>query len=346
MNLYSGAMADPRRVIIVGSGPAGLTAALYTGRANLKPLLFAGPSLSEPPLPPGGQLMLTTEVENYPGFPHGIQGPELMDHFRKQAERFGTDVLDQTVEAVDFSRRPFRVQSDGTWHEAHAVIVSTGASPRLLGLESEKRLFNRGVSSCATCDGAFFKGKEVAVMGGGDSAMEEANFLTRLCSKVTVVHRSENFRASKIMVERARKNPKIAWKTNRVVKEFLGDKKLSGVLLTDVATKKDEELKVDGAFIAIGHVPNTQIFRDFLACEETGYLMTAPALALEAAQGKRKADEALLGIWKRHATATSVPGVFACGDVQDHVYRQAVTSAGSGCMAAIDAERFLESQGR
>ncbi len=338
-------MADARRVIIIGSGPAGLTAALYTGRADLKPLLFAGPSLSNPPLPPGGQLMLTTEVENYPGFPEGVQGPELMDRFRKQAERFGAEILDQSVEKVDFSRRPFRVESDGVWHEGLSVIVSTGASPRLLGLESEKRLFNRGVSSCATCDGAFFKGKEVAVMGGGDSAMEEANFLTRLCSKVTVIHRSDNFRASKIMVERARKNPKIGWKTGRVVKEFLGDKKLSGILLTDVATKKDEELKVDGAFVAIGHVPNTQIFREFLACEETGYLLTAPALALEAARGKRQADEATLAFWKRHATATSVRGVFAGGDVQDHVYRQAVTSAGSGCAAAIDAERFLEAEG-
>ncbi len=338
-------MADPRRVIIVGSGPAGLTAALYTGRANLKPLVFAGPSLSSPPLPPGGQLMLTTEVENYPGFPEGVHGPELMDRFRKQAERFGAEILDQTVEKVDFSRRPFRVESDGVWHEAHTVILSTGASPRLLGLESEKRLFNRGVSSCATCDGAFFKGKEVAVMGGGDSAMEEANFLTRLCTKVTVIHRSDTFRASKIMVERARKNPKISWKTNRVVKEFLGDKKLSGILLTDVATRKDEELKVDGAFVAIGHVPNTQIVREFLACEETGYLLTAPALLAEAAAGKRKADPETLAFWKRHVSATSVPGVFAGGDVQDHVYRQAVTSAGSGCAAAIDAERFLEAQG-
>lgn len=302
-------------VIIIGSGPAGLTAAIYAARANMNPLMIEGYEV-------GGQLMTTTEVENYPGFTHGIQGPELMSVTRAQAERFGTRFITKNVTKVDFSSRPFKVWVDQDLYQAHSVIVSTGATAKYLGLENEKRLLGRGVSACATCDGAFFKNQPVAVVGGGDTAMEETNFLTRFASKVFLIHRSEEFRASKIMLERVRKNPKVEFIMNTVVSDVLGDKGVNALKLKNAKTGKESTLEVQGIFIAIGHKPNTDLFKGILEMNEVGYLITRPK-----------------------NTYTSIEGVFAAGDVQDPIYRQAITAAGTGCMAAIDAERWLEHQG-
>lgn len=305
------------KVIIIGSGPAGYTAALYAGRANLNPVIFEG-------MQPGGQLTITTEVENYPGFEHGIQGPELMDVMRKQAERFGAKSFFKEVTAVDFSKRPFVIKSYDEVYTADSVIVSTGASARLLGIESESKYMGHGVSACATCDGFFFKNLKVIVVGGGDTAMEEANFLTKFASEVIVIHRRDEFRASKIMTERVQKNSKIKLMTSKVIKEVLGKeengrKTMTGVILEDTKDHSTQELEADGLFIAIGHKPNTDIFKGILEMDETGYLKV-----------------------KSGSTYTNVEGVFAAGDVADKVYRQAITAAGSGCMAALDAERWLE----
>jgi thioredoxin reductase (NADPH) len=306
------------RVAIIGSGPAGWTAALYASRAELEPVVIEGPQ-------PGGQLTITTEVENYPGFVDGIQGPDLMDVFRNQAKRFGTDVLLDTVTDIDFSARPFRLTLDaGGFLTADAVIISSGASAKLLGIPSETRLMGHGVSACATCDGFFFKGKEVVVVGGGDTAMEEATFLTKFATKVTIIHRSEQFRASKIMLERARMNPKIAWELNATISEVHGDpgKGIDAVTLTDTKTGTARRFSTQGVFIAIGHSPNTALFKGKLEMNEVGYLKV------------------------RHpSTRTSIEGVFAAGDVADPTYRQAVSAAGEGCKAAIDAERWLAHHG-
>ena len=306
-------MDDVRNVIIIGGGPAGYTAALYAARANLEPLVIEGFQW-------GGQLMLTTDVENYPGYPDGVLGPEMMAEFRRQAERFGTEFVTDDVTGVDFSEQPFRVWVEDTEYRARTVIVATGASARWLGLPGEQTYQGRGVSACATCDGAFYKDRELIVVGGGDTAMEEATFLTRFASKVTIVHRRDEFRASQIMLDRARQNAKIGFVTNAVVEDIHGDGKVESVTLRDTRTGDTHEVDVDGVFVAIGHDPNTKLFVGLLDHDEAGYLIT-----------------------KAHSTETNVPGVFAAGDVQDHTYRQAVTAAGSGCMAALDAERFLAS---
>jgi thioredoxin reductase (NADPH) len=307
-------MNDVRDLIIIGGGPAGYTAALYAARANLHPLVIEGFAW-------GGQLMITSEVENYPGYSDGVIGPKMMEDFRRQAERFGTEFLSDDVTRVDFSERPFRIWVGGDEYRARSVIVATGASARQLGLESEIRLQGRGVTYCAVCDAAFYPDKEVVVVGGGDSAMEEALFLTKFASKVSVVHRRDEFRASPIMVDRARAHEKIEFVTNAVVDEVLGDGKLEALRLRSTTTDDTWEIPADGLFVAIGHDPNTQLFLDQLEHDSAGYLVTRPG-----------------------STATNVPGVFAVGDVQDHVYRQAVTAAGSGCMGALDAERFLAAE--
>jgi len=307
---------DVREVIVIGGGPAGYTAALYAARANLNPLVIEGFAW-------GGQLMITSDVENYPGYSDGVLGPEMMQDFRKQAERFGTEFITDDVTRVDFSERPFGVWVGDTEYRAESVIVATGANARQLGIESEKTLQGRGVSYCAVCDAAFFKDREVVVVGGGDSAMEEATFLAKFAPKVTIVHRRESFRASPIMVDRARSNERIDFILDSVVEEVLGTENgsVTGVLVRNVKTGEESELKADGLFVAIGHDPNTALFRGQLDMDDAGYIIT-----------------------KGKSTETNIPGVFAAGDVQDHVYRQAVTAAGSGTMAALDAERWLAAQ--
>ena len=309
------------KLIIIGSGPAGLTAALYAARANMNPLVFEGPQ-------PGGQLTITTEVENYPGFPEGVMGPEMMDLFRKQAQKFGADCQFKMVDEVDFSKRPFRLVIEGKEYFAHTVIVATGASAKLLNLPSESDYMGYGVSACATCDGFFFKNQHVVVVGGGDTAMEEAMYLTKHAARVTVVHRRNELRASKVMQERAMKNPKIDFIWDSAVTEVLGEKnalghkKVNGVKIKNLKTGQITEFKCDGLFLAIGHQPNTKLFQGKLEMDPVGYLITKP-----------------------HSTATNMSGVFAAGDVADPVYRQAVSAAGTGCMAAIDAERFIAHEG-
>jgi thioredoxin reductase (NADPH) len=309
---------EQHQVVIIGSGPAGYTAAIYAARANLKPVLFAG-------LQPGGQLTITTDVENYPGFPKGVLGPEMMELFRAQAERFGTQIIDGIVTKVDFSKRPFLVVGEGREMLAESVIICTGASAKWLDIPSEKALSGHGVSACATCDGFFFRNKEVGVVGGGDTAVEEATFLTKMCSKVTLIHRRDELRASKIMQERAKSNPKIAFAWNQEVAEVLGEKSggVTGVRTRDTVTGEERTLPLQGLFIAIGHQPNTELFKGQLEMDAVGYIKVTPG-----------------------STRTNVPGVFAAGDAADPVYRQAVTAAGTGCMAAIDAERFISAGGK
>jgi thioredoxin reductase (NADPH) len=307
---------DIHKVIVIGSGPAGLTAALYAGRADLSPLVFEG-------IQPGGQLTITTEVDNYPGFPEGVMGPELMEMIRKQAERFGAKTLFKTVEFVDFSKRPFRIVAESEEYFGETVIIATGASAKFLNIPGEKEYMGFGVSACATCDGFFFKNQNVAVIGGGDTAMEEATYLTKHAARVTVIHRRNELRASKAMVEKAKKNPKIGFIWDSVVEEVLGtekngNRKVKGVRLKNVKTGAITDFGCDGLFLAIGHQPNTKLFKDFLEMDSVGYLKTVS-----------------------NSTATGIPGIFAAGDVADPRYRQAISAAGSGCMAAIDAEKFL-----
>jgi len=304
---------DTRNVIVIGSGPAGLTAALYSARANLQPLVIEG-------LEAGGQLMMTTLVENWPGSRDGIMGPELMSEMRAQAEKFGAEIVQNHVTEVDVSESPFTVKTSEGEYKTRSLIIATGASARLLGIPSERRLMGHAVSTCATCDGYFFRGHEIAVVGGGDSAMEEANFLTKFASKVTLIHRRETFRASKIMQDKVRANPKIEIRTNETVKEIKDDGKgeVTGLVMEDVNTGAISEIPVSGVFVAIGHTPNTQLFKGFLQLDGDGYILT------------------------HDGSKTNVPGVFACGDVQDHIYRQAITAAGTGCMAALDAEHYLD----
>jgi thioredoxin reductase (NADPH) len=305
---------DVRNVVIIGSGPAGYTAAIYAARANLNPVMIAG-------LQVGGQLTLTSDVENWPGEPDGVMGPDLMEKLKKQALRFGTEMIDDVVTEISASS-PFTVKTGTRSIETKAVIIATGASAMWLGVPGEERLQGRGVSACATCDGFFFREKEIVVIGGGDTAMEEATFLTRFARKVTIIHRRNAFKASKIMVDKARNNPKIAIITNTVIDEILGDDHVSGVRTRNVVTNEITDIACDGVFVAIGHKPNTAFVRDLLQCDAAGYIVTEP-----------------------RSTATSIPGIFACGDVADHVYRQAVTAAGTGCMAALDAERWIEKSG-
>jgi thioredoxin reductase (NADPH) len=304
-------VGNVRNLIVIGGGPAGYTAALYAARANLEPLVIEGFQW-------GGQLMITSDVENYPGYPDGVMGPEMMSEFRRQAERFGTEFVTDDVTRVDFSERPYRVWVDNDLYRANTVIIATGASARWIGLDSEERLKGRGVSACATCDGAFFRDKHIYVVGGGDSAMEEALFLTRFGIRVTIVHRRDEFRASQIMVDRARANDKIDFITNAVVEEVLGGDFITGLRLRNTETNETWEVPAGALFVAIGHDPNTGLFLDQLDHDAAGYLVTEP-----------------------RSTQTNIPGVFAVGDVQDHVYRQAITAAGSGCMGALDAERYL-----
>ncbi|MBI4256698.1 thioredoxin-disulfide reductase [Candidatus Uhrbacteria bacterium] len=310
---------ETEQVIIIGSGPAGYTAAVYAARADMNPLLFEGQRLGGSP---GGQLMLTTEVENYPGFPEGLMGPDLMEKFKAQAVRFGTRIVSEDITAVDFGSRPFKVQAGEKEYFAKSVIVCTGAQAMWIGVPGEEQYQGHGLSACATCDGFFFRDKEILVVGGGDSAMEEANFLTKFAKKVTIVHRRDTLRASKIMQERAMKNPKIDFLWNTEVREVLGDgTKLTGVRVFNNQSNEESELATEGLFVAIGHKPNTNIFKGWIDLDEKGYVLTRPG-----------------------STVTSVEGVFAGGDVADHRYRQAITAAGTGCMAALDAERWLETQ--
>jgi len=304
------------KVIIIGSGPAGLTAALYAGRANLNPIIFEGPQ-------PGGQLTITTDVENYPGFPNGVMGPELMNLFREQAKRFNATTYNLMVDKVDFSTSPYTIWVGDKEYKSYSIIISTGASAKLLGLDAEKRLMGYGVSACATCDGFFFKDKKVFVVGGGDSAMEEASFLTKFASNVTLIHRRDKFRASKIMQDRVQNNDKIDVIWNSEVKDLIGDEKTTGlqeVVLKNVLSNEITNYKIDGLFLGIGHTPNSSLFKEYLTLDNNGYILTEP-----------------------NSTKTSLKGVFAAGDIQDNYYMQAVTAAGSGCMAAIDAEKYLES---
>lgn len=315
----SESIKNHHKVIVVGSGPAGFTAALYTARANLEPVIFEGTQ-------PGGQLMITTDIENYPGFENGISGPELMETMRKQVHRFGAKSLYRTIISVDFSQKPYKLTADdNTIYTADTVIIATGASAKLLGMESESKFMSYGVSACATCDGFFFRNQRVVVVGGGDTALEEANYLTRHASEVGVIHRRNEFRASKIMVDRTKKNHKIKFILDSVIDEIVGvedgmKKAVTGVKIKNVKTGEIHLHKCEGVFIAIGHKPNTEIFKDWLDMDEVGYLITQPK-----------------------STKTKIPGVFVCGDAQDNYYRQAISAAGSGCMAAIDAERYLES---
>jgi len=313
-------MSTHHRVVIIGSGPAGLTAAIYAARANLAPFVIEGEPSSTSDQP-GGQLMLTTDVENFPGFPEGIMGPELMMRFRDQAARFGATFLTGKATKVEFGEKPLKVHVRDEVFTADSVIISTGAQSLMLGLEAEERLIGHGLSTCATCDGFFFRGKEIAVVGGGDSAIEEASFLTKFASKVTLIHRRDSFRASKIMQDRALSNPKIEMLWNTAVTDIVGKDQLESISLKNTVTGEESSMAVSGLFIAIGHRPNTDVFKGVIDMEDSGYLITRP-----------------------DSTYTNIEGVFACGDVKDHVYRQAITAAGSGCMAAIDTERWLEHQ--